>query len=270
MRRLIAYSIALLTCLSPFADAAESAKLDIPGYTIEVSSDPRGEESWVAHSNPWEVSRYALTNESLNTPLLVTILRYAGPEEAKKAFELSWKARPQAPDHVPVGGWDAAHRWPADLYLLKGNYLVGLYQLPSDFSAEQMDKLLQALADDIAKAEPADEAGDVHVITETGHRKITGKEAQAYHTTNAWLGVRLKEVESIRVGSTYRDVARYFRRDGGIAEPTEHRFVSILCPFLKINVEFEEKEGVKAREPLAATAKVVSVSKPYFERAFAD
>jgi hypothetical protein len=46
--------------------------------------------------------------------------------------------------------------------------------------------------------------------------------------------------------------------------------VSILCPFLKIDVEFEDKEGVKARHPLAATAKVVSVSKPYFEREFGD
>lgn len=77
-------------------------------------------------------------------------------------------------------------------------------------------------------------------------------------------------MESIRVGSTYGDVAKHFRRDGGIAEPTKHRFVSILCPFLKIDMEFEEKGGVKARQPLAATAKVVSVSKPYFQRAFAD
>jgi hypothetical protein len=113
--------------------------------------------------------------------------------------------------------------------------------------------------------------GDIHVITDAGdHRTITGEQAEAYRATNAWLEARLKEVESVRVGSTYGGVAKHFKRDGGIAEPAKHRFVSILCPFLKIDVEFEVKEGVKARGPLAATAKVVSVSKPYFERVFAD
>ena len=113
--------------------------------------------------------------------------------------------------------------------------------------------------------------GDVTVITDTGdHRAITGAQAEAYHATNAWLEARLREVESIRIGSMYGDVAKLFKRDGGIAEPTRHRFVSILCPFLKIDVEFEEKEGVKARHPLSATAKVVSVSRPYFEKEFGD
>lgn len=113
--------------------------------------------------------------------------------------------------------------------------------------------------------------GDVHVITDTGeHRTIAGQEAEDYRVTNAWLEARLKEVESIRTGSTYADVARHFRRDGGISEVTKHRFVSILCPFVKIDVEFEESEGVKARQPLAAAARVVRVSRPYFERAFFD
>ena len=250
--------------------AAESTKLDLAGYTVAVSSDPRGEESWVAHSKPSEVSRYALTNETLDRPLLLTILRYPGDAEAKKAYELSWSARPQAPRKVTARGWDAAHGWPTDMYLLEGKNLVRLYQLPPDFSAEQMDKLLEALADNIAKAEPANEADDVHVMTDTGHRTISGKQAEAYHATNVWLEARLQEVESIRVGSSYGDVAKHFRRDGGIAELTKHRFVSILCPFLKIDMEFEEKDSVNAGQPLTATAKVVSVSKPYFERAFAD
>ncbi len=61
----------------------------------------------------------------------------------------------------------------------------------------------------------ADPPGDVRVWTETGHRDITGKEAGEYRTANAWLEQRLKEAESIRVGSTYADVSKHFRRDGG-------------------------------------------------------
>ena len=119
----------------------------------------------------------------------------------------------------------------------------------------------------VGMAEPP--AG-VRVPTSTGHRDITGKEAEAYHAANAWLEQRLKEAESIRLGSTYADVVKHFRGDGGIAAPTKHRFVLILCPFLKIDVEFEDKKGVKARHPVPAAARVVSVSRPYFEREFLD
>jgi hypothetical protein len=115
-------------------------------------------------------------------------------------------------------------------------------------------------------------AGDeIHLMTDTGeHRTIAAEQADAYRATNDWLEARLTEVDSIRVGSTYADVARHFRRDGGIAEVSRHRFVSILCPFLKIDVEFEDSEGVKTPNPRVPTAKVVSVSRPYFERPFLD
>ena len=112
--------------------------------------------------------------------------------------------------------------------------------------------------------------GSIRVPTATGHRYITGKEAEAYHAANAWLEQRLREAESIRVGSSYADVVKVFRGDGGIATPTRRRFVLILCPFLKVDIEFEDKPGVKARHPVPPTARVVSVSRPYFEREFGD
>jgi hypothetical protein len=113
--------------------------------------------------------------------------------------------------------------------------------------------------------------GDVHLVTDSGgDQTLTGEQAKAFRTTSDWLEARLTEVDAIRIGSTYADVTEHFKRDGGIAPVTRHRFVSLLCPFLKIDVEFEEKEGVKARYPLAPAAKVVSVSKPYFERPLAD
>ena len=112
--------------------------------------------------------------------------------------------------------------------------------------------------------------GDVRLPTMTGFRDVTGKEAEAYHAANLWLEQRLKEAESIRGGSTYADVVKVFRVDGGLAHATTHRFVLILCPFLKVDIEFEDESGAKARHPVADTARVVSVSKPYFEREFLD
>ena len=120
------------------------------------------------------------------------------------------------------------------------------------------------------EAMAADPIGDVLISTEDGWRVIAGEEARTYHAVNSWLEARYKEVESVKVGSTYAEVLKVFHRDGGLSAPNRHRFVLILCPYLKIDLEFEDKPGVKVGYPVPATAKVVSVSKPYFEREFAD
>ena len=120
------------------------------------------------------------------------------------------------------------------------------------------------------EAMASDPVGDVRISTEDGWRLIAGEEAKAYHATNKWLEARLKEVESVKVGSTYAEVVKVFHRDGGLSSAKSHRFVLVLCPFLKIDVEFEDKPGVKVGHPVPATAKVVSVSKSYFEREFED
>lgn len=123
------------------------------------------------------------------------------------------------------------------------------------------------LAGDAMAAGPT---GEVRIATEEGWRVIAGEEAKSYQAANAWLEARLKDVENVKVGTTYADVAKLFRRDGGLSKVTSHRFVLILCPYLKIDVEFEDNKGVKIGYPVPATAKAVSVSKPYFEREFVD
>jgi len=111
-------------------------------------------------TKPLELSRYALTNGSLDHPLIVNVLRYTNSASAKKAFKLSWVGRPKAPEQLTVVHWDAARRWhtdyrgQTDICLLKGDYVVGVYGLPSDFSQESTDNLLKALAYSLAKAEP--------------------------------------------------------------------------------------------------------------------
>jgi hypothetical protein len=122
-----------------------------------------------------------------------------------------------------------------------------------------------------ASSAAADDApGSIRVPTEDGHRDLTGKQAEAYRVANGWLAERLKEAEAIRVGSTYADVVKHFRRDGGLASVTEPRFVMILCPYIKIDVVFETTEGEKARFPVPATARVVRVSRPYLQPEFLD
>ncbi|HEY1787597.1 MAG TPA: discoidin domain-containing protein [Verrucomicrobiae bacterium] len=157
----LALAITLLSQIAP-AFPAEEKKIEIPGFSIVTPTDPgAGEEWWMPHTKPLETSRYALTNETLERPLVVTILRYRDVEEAKKAFESSIAGRPQYPQSLKVIHWDAAHRWTRydsneDIYLLKDKYVVGLFDLPLTFPAAKTSKLFEALADYIAKAKSRD------------------------------------------------------------------------------------------------------------------
>ena len=107
--------------------------------------------------------------------------------------------------------------------------------------------------------------GPLYLPTNNGMRELKGKDAETYETTNAWLEERFREAQSIKVGSTYADVVKYFRTDGGLTQVGKSRFVNILCPLMKIDVEFEPVKG----DTLPPT-KVTRVSRPYFEREFAD
>ena len=151
--------IFLFMVLSVSAFAADPVKIQVPGFSIITPSSPvEGDEWWMASTKPSDISRYALTNETLGHPIVVTILHYPAPEKAKKAFEMSAGGRPQAPSKFEVSHWDAAHRWTnvGDMYLLKGDYLVGVYTLPSNFSGTKLDGLLDALANSIAKVKSSD------------------------------------------------------------------------------------------------------------------
>ena len=63
--------------VSGVAFAAGSMKLEIPGFSIATASGPAGEEWWMASTKPLELSRYALTNESIRHPAVVIFLQYA-------------------------------------------------------------------------------------------------------------------------------------------------------------------------------------------------
>jgi hypothetical protein len=150
--------IFLFMALSASAFAADPVKIQVPGFSIVTPSSPvEGDEWWMASTKPSDISRYALTNDTLTHPIVVTILHYPTPEKAKRAFGMSAGGRQQAPSKFEVSHWDAAHRWTnvGDMYLLKGDYLVGVYSLPSDFSGSKLERLLDALADSIAKAKPS-------------------------------------------------------------------------------------------------------------------
>ncbi|HYH67790.1 MAG TPA: hypothetical protein VD866_24045, partial [Urbifossiella sp.] len=104
----------------------------------------------------------------------------------------------------------------------------------SSIGSVKLDPAIAGLATGALEIEVTDagEKGSLYVPTHGGMRELKGKEAAAYQTTNDWLAERLREANSIKVGSTYADVTRHFRTDGGLTAVGHSRMVMILCPYI--------------------------------------
>lgn len=104
----------------------------------------------------------------------------------------------------------------------------------------------------------------------SGPVKLDRTETRRYLEVDAYLWTRMQEVESIKVGTTYRGLRALFEEDGGISSPPPHRFRNILCPFIKIDVSFEGEDKGHAFWPIPEHARVSAVTKSYFEQPYED
>ncbi|MDE2963121.1 MAG: hypothetical protein OXU26_04355 [Acidobacteriota bacterium] len=106
-----------------------------------------------------------------------------------------------------------------------------------------------------------------------------------------WLGDRMKEAMSIRVGMSLEELLRVFEPDGGLQttslmeriQPSgdaddetlshrtdEGRFVLRTCPLLKVRVHFEIPAGINPIEASRKDVKITKLSKVYLEPPHVD
>ena len=102
---------------------------------------------------------------------------------------------------------------------------------------------------------PAAERQIVILGPEQGPRVLSGEQAASYTTTASYLQDRWIEAASIKTGSRWADLVAVYMQDGGLTDNT-HRYVLILCPYIKVDVKFDQPPG--------PTARVTSISRPYF------
>jgi len=96
--------------------------------------------------------------------------------------------------------------------------------------------------------------------------RAIAKEEQNHYV---WLGDRLEEAHSIRVGMTRADLLKVFEVDGGLLQLK--RYVLRSCDMIKVDVEFEFPRGTSpAHLPPDAELKISAISKPYLELAIKD
>ena len=87
-----------------------------------------------------------------------------------------------------------------------------------------------------------------------------------------WVESCLKDLESVKPGTTRGQVEGKLSKDGGLQGVSPVRFAHPACGYFKIDVEFEFKRNTADQNrAISDTAdKVTKVSKPYIERPFSD
>ena len=79
-----------------------------------------------------------------------------------------------------------------------------------------------------------------------------------------WVENALKDMQTIQVGMTRKDLLRIFTTEGGISSPQTRQFVYKKCPYFKVQVQFElSQSGDKRTE--SPDDKIIKISKPYLE-----
>lgn len=212
-----------------------------PGIVTPREASPSGIPSAIAGSTP----SVAPTFPSPRTNI-------AGSVELPNVAIV--RERPQQPTMV---GSD-----PARPFLNSGAASIGRREKPAPGT--------QAIAD-TPRVEPQNFAAAVNPAEKVllpgdlGDVTLSADEASRYYANREYLAARWQEARSIQEGSTYADLARHFRRDGGSTQKDAHRFVMIRCPFIKVDVEFTAEDGKPVAWPVAPEARIRMVSRPYFE-----
>jgi hypothetical protein len=83
-----------------------------------------------------------------------------------------------------------------------------------------------------------------------------------------WLLQCIKELDSIKIGSTRKGVLKVCDMSGGIVNRTKKQYWSKTCGYIKIDIEFAPVAGGEDKVGLGPNDRVTAISKPYFEEGY--
>jgi hypothetical protein len=85
-----------------------------------------------------------------------------------------------------------------------------------------------------------------------------------------WVASVLKEIKSIQVGMTRKDLESVFTTEGGLSTRQSRTYVHRQCPYIKVDVMFESVQELAEKLKELPDDKIVSLSKPYLEYMILD
>jgi hypothetical protein len=79
----------------------------------------------------------------------------------------------------------------------------------------------------------------------------------------AWIAKILRQVEEIKPGMQRKDLSKIFTTEGGRSNRFQRIYVSVECPYIKVDVRFKAADGDSAALPEAPEDVIESFSQPY-------
>lgn len=101
----------------------------------------------------------------------------------------------------------------------------------------------------------------------TGNRQIAEQPNAPDDAHVKWTAASLKEMETIKVGMSRKDLLAVFATEGGLSTRLKRTFVFRKCPFIKVDVTFAAQTETETNESADIIA---SISKPYLQFAVLD
>ncbi|HWO00470.1 MAG TPA: hypothetical protein VNS63_14495 [Blastocatellia bacterium] len=99
---------------------------------------------------------------------------------------------------------------------------------------------------------------------------LTYSQSETTENHTSWIAQSLKNMESVKVGMTRKELLEVFREEGGISTRTWRRYAYRECPYIKVDVEFKPVEKNEARGTEYSSDEIVKISKPFLEPPIVD
>lgn len=99
---------------------------------------------------------------------------------------------------------------------------------------------------------------------------LPSSESRGADEHTAWVEKSLREIETVKVGMTRLELLKVFKEEGGISTRTWRRYVYRECPYIKVDVEFEQIGEPENKLNQKPEDKIVKISKPFLEWTILD
>ena len=85
-----------------------------------------------------------------------------------------------------------------------------------------------------------------------------------------WVAKSLREMQTVKAGTTRAELLKVFAEEGGISTRTQRTYVYRECRYIKVDVEFEPAGDAENVRDENADDRIVKISRPYLDWSVTD
>jgi hypothetical protein len=108
------------------------------------------------------------------------------------------------------------------------------------------------------------------VISVSAGEQIKSQNKDIITQHEQWIAAVLKEIETIKVGMTRKDILKVFTTEGGLSTRSRRTFVHKECVYIKVDVEFKPIKQKEQKLKELPDDQIISISRPYLQWSITD